>query len=287
MTTKAPNRKQAIKAINEARVIVKHTLSTIGFKGDAVRLVIEEVQFALCPAAVTLDHGGKNLSNVVEEHEKLLRERKRYPSQDESETGSEGGTTYRRLNFAPLRDDDIRDDDSTPLLLGCLKGVERADEFAFGGSVLTIYYRGIGKEGPRPGDSGNEKLRKAVERFLQACDKYLAKAAARLPQSGAVAASDDKGLLLKDIFPKLASESSYLKLVLGELRDQILLQLKEVDETHFGELSENTFALQFFMRLDTATDEGSPLPKKPLRYFPLDKEIDALRTRARTLPQAI
>jgi hypothetical protein len=170
---KANDPERTIEAIHESRVIIGHTLSTVGFQGDPQLLVVDELQFALRPAAVTLDHGDHRRGNLIPEHHKLLSDQKVSPSaQRDGKTFSvhDGSgpvsVQYQHFEFPPLENPKGQ----TPLLK-VLIGVSAADEFRIGDWTLTLYYNRPLASGPEV--RADEPLAEAFRRHFASSVKHL------------------------------------------------------------------------------------------------------------------
>lgn len=271
------DREKTIEAIHESRVIIGHTLSTVGFQGDPQLLVIDELQFVLRPAAVTLDHRDDRRGNVIPEHHRILADRKALPdAQKHHETFSvqDGfgavSIEYQRFEFPPLENAKCE----TPLLQELI-GVAAADEFRLDDWTVTLYYNPYNPElerGPQVGT--DDLLAQAFRRHFGSSVKQLCNF--RQP-SGQVPTAP----------PTLIAKSSFLRLVLKVLRDQILTHLQRIDPRRFPDITAIPFALQYFLMVDTNHTENGAVKDAHLCYFPLEDEIRILDEQKDVLNSAI
>jgi hypothetical protein len=273
----ANDRKRTIEAIDESRVIVGHTLSTVGFQGDPQMLVIDELQFVLRPAAVTLDCGDNRRGNVIPEHHKLLSDQKNSPGalreqrSLDAHDGSESiSIQYQRFEFSSLKDPTGQ----VPLLK-VLTGVSSADEFRIDKWTLTLYYNRQLPGGPEV--RANEPLAGAFLRHFASSVKHLCHFREAINHNKP----------LQQRFPTLIAKSPFLRLVLQVLRDQILAHLQRVDPKGFSGITTSPFALQYFLMVGTERMEGGAVKDPHLCYFPLKDEIKVLEQKKDILTKAI
>ena len=269
--------RKTIHAVNESRVIIGHTLSTVGFRGDPRQLVIDELQFVLRPAAVTFDHANESpRGNLIQEHSEFLRDQKansgalKTQETFDSEDGSSAGPIqihYKRFEFPPVQNAGFR----TPLLKALI-GIVAADEFRIQSWTITLYYNQHGDGGPQVRTDG--QLSEAFRHHFASSVRHLStfKASNNPP--------------LEQWLPLIGS-SPYLRLVLEELRDQILRHLEKVHLGVFGRILENPFTLQYFLRVGTGRSAGGPVVDEHLCYFPLKEEVNALEDSEDVLKSAI
>lgn len=280
MTVEDPNKandpEKTIEAIHESRIIIGHTLSTVGFQGDPQLLVIDELQFVLRPAAVTLDRGDDRRGNLIWEHLKLLSDQKASPGAlrekrifDAHDGSASVSIQYQRFEFSSLENPRGQ----TPLL-NVLTGVSAADEFRIDEWTLTLYYnRQVG--GPEV--RADEPLAGAFRRHFASSVKHL----------GTFREAINHSQPLQQRFPTLIAKSPFLRLVLQVLRDQILAHLQRVDSKRFAGITESPFALQYFLMVGTERTDGGAVKDPHLCYFPLEMEVKALEQKRDILKKAI